>query len=89
VRFGLRPARKPSAEWMGLSSFAFPAYDHPSKRNNGARWGPRMNRWASFCRPTMWDSTVVGSGRDQWSVVDSQLSMNVKRPTLPTKCSVS
>jgi hypothetical protein len=33
----------------------FPSVDHPSKRNNGARRGPRLKRWAFFYRPARRD----------------------------------
>ena len=46
VRFGLRPAREPSAERNGFSLFAFPA----------------MNRWAFFCRPAGRDFILVTAG---------------------------
>src|SRR5664279_2477608 len=50
VRFGLRPARKPSAERNVFPLFAFPA----------------MNRWAFLYRPAERDSRHAAWSPTQW-----------------------
>ena len=47
-------------EWV--FEIRFPSVDHPSERNNGARWGPRLKRWAFFYRPARRD-WIYGAGR--------------------------
>ncbi len=47
-RFMGTPVAVGREEWDFV--IRFPSVDHPSERNNGARWGPRLNRWAFFYR---------------------------------------